>query len=38
VEDKFGAYDYRRAIQELLSMKQQGSVEEYTKEFEAVQF
>jgi hypothetical protein len=36
--EKFGAYDYRQAIQELLSVKRQGSVEEYTKEFEVVQF
>jgi hypothetical protein len=38
VEDKFGAYDYKKAIQELSALKQDGSVEEYTGEFEVVQF
>jgi hypothetical protein len=38
VEDRFWAYDYRQAIQELLSIRQEGSVEDYTREFEAVQF
>jgi hypothetical protein len=34
VEAKFEAYDYRKAIQDLLSLKQEGTVEEYTKKFE----
>jgi hypothetical protein len=37
-EEKFGADDYRKSIQELLSLKQEGSVEEYTQEFQAVQY
>jgi hypothetical protein len=37
-EEKFGAYDYRKAIQELLALKQDGSMEEYTIEFAAMQF
>jgi hypothetical protein len=36
VEQKFGAFDYHKAIQELLSVKQEGSVEDYTKDFEAI--
>jgi hypothetical protein len=38
VDEKFGAYDYRKAMQDLLNLKQEGSVDEYTKEFEATQF
>jgi hypothetical protein len=38
VESKFGAYDYRIAIQDLLGLKQEGIVEDHTKEFEAIQF
>ncbi|GJN13656.1 hypothetical protein PR202_gb00386 [Eleusine coracana subsp. coracana] len=38
VEDKIGAHDYRKPIADLLSIKQSGTVEEYTKEFEAAQF
>jgi hypothetical protein len=38
VEAKFGAYDYRKVVQELLSLRQEGSVEEYTKETEIAQF
>jgi hypothetical protein len=36
VESKFGAYDYRTAVQDLLSIKQEGTVEDYTKEFETL--
>ncbi|GJM90270.1 hypothetical protein PR202_ga06532 [Eleusine coracana subsp. coracana] len=38
VESKFGAYDYRRALADLLEIKQEGTVEEYTTEFESVRF
>jgi hypothetical protein len=38
VDEKFGVFDYRRSLQDLLLLKQMGSVEEYTKEFEALQF
>jgi hypothetical protein len=38
VEVKFGAYDYRKAIQDVLPLKQVRSVEDYTREFEVVQF
>jgi hypothetical protein len=38
VENKFGVYDYRTAVQDLLGMKHVGMVEDYTKEFEALQF
>jgi hypothetical protein len=38
VEEKFGAYYYRKAIQDLLSLRQENSVEEYNKEFQGVQF
>jgi hypothetical protein len=36
VEDKFGTYDYRKVVQDLLSLKQEGSMEDYTKEFETI--
>jgi hypothetical protein len=38
VQEKFSVYDYRQAIQDLLALKQEGTVEDYTKDFEAVQF
>jgi hypothetical protein len=38
VEEKFGVYEYRSAIQELLQLKQAGSVEQYVKSFQAMQF
>jgi hypothetical protein len=38
VERKFGAFDYRKAIQELLYVKQEGSVEDYTRDFAAIQY
>jgi hypothetical protein len=34
----FGAYDYRKAVQNMLSLRQEGSVDKYTKQFEAIQF
>jgi hypothetical protein len=37
IEANFGAYDYRKAMQDLLSLRQENSVEEYIKEFEGVQ-
>jgi hypothetical protein len=33
IETKFGALDYRRAIQDLLVVRQEGTVEEYTRNF-----
>jgi hypothetical protein len=36
VDEKFGAYDYRKALQDLLTVRQEGFVEEYTKDFEAI--
>jgi hypothetical protein len=38
VEQKFGVYDYHSSIQDLLQVKQDDSVEEYTKAFQAIQF
>jgi nicotinamide mononucleotide adenylyltransferase len=38
VENKFGAYDYRTMIHDMLGRKQEGTVEDYTKEFKAIQF
>ena len=38
VEQKFGAYDYQHAIDELLELHQTGTVEEYVSEFEALQY
>jgi hypothetical protein len=32
VENKFGAYDYRTTVQDLLGMKHVGMVEDYTKD------
>jgi hypothetical protein len=37
VEQKFRAYDYRQVVQDLLVLRQEGSVE-YTKELEAAQY
>jgi len=34
VEAKFGAHDYRDAIEELLTLKQTTTVEEYAQAFE----
>jgi hypothetical protein len=38
VEQKFGAYDYQHAIDELLELQQTGSVEDYVTEFQALQY
>jgi hypothetical protein len=38
VEEKFGKDDYRKALTELLELKQTGSVEEYFCEFQELQF
>jgi hypothetical protein len=38
VEDKFGKDDYRKALTDLLELKQIGSVEDYFKEFRELQF
>lgn len=38
VETKFGSEDYRTSITELLALKQNGTVEEYTAEFQSLQF
>jgi hypothetical protein len=38
VEQKFGVYDYRSLIQDLLRVEHESSVEEYTKAFQAIQF
>lgn len=35
VQDKFGADDFRTAINDLLNLRQTGNVEEYTKAFQA---
>ena len=38
IQEKFGADDYRNAINELVSLKQTRSVEEYTIAFQSLQF
>jgi hypothetical protein len=38
VEAKFGAYDYPHALNELLELRQTGSVEEYVSAYESLQF
>lgn len=38
VEDKFGAYDYDHAMQDLFTLKQTGSVEEFYFQFQSLQF
>ena len=38
VEEQFGSDDYRSALDELLVLKQRGTVEEYATEFESLQF
>jgi hypothetical protein len=38
VEKIFGAYDYRKVVQDLLALRREGTVEDYIKEFEAIQF
>jgi hypothetical protein len=36
IQEKFGVDDYRNAINELLSLRQTGTVEEYTATFQAL--
>jgi len=38
VEQKFGAHDYRDAMDELLNLRQTSSVEDYALAFENLQF
>jgi hypothetical protein len=38
VENKFGAYDYRRVVQDLLVLRHEGFVEDYIRDFEALQY
>jgi hypothetical protein len=38
VKEKFGAYDHRKSIEDLIALGQEGSVEDYTREFQIVQF
>lgn len=38
VQAKFGSDDYRNAISSLLQLKQTGTVDEYTTEFQALQY
>jgi len=38
VEEQFGSDDYRAALDELLMLKQKGTVEEYASEFASLQF
>jgi hypothetical protein len=38
VEEKFGKDDYRKALTELLELKQENTVEEYFREFQELQF
>jgi hypothetical protein len=38
IEETFGVSDYRCSIQDLMQIRQDGSVEEYTKSFQAMQF
>jgi hypothetical protein len=36
IQEKFGVDDYMNAINELLSLKQSGTVEEYTTTFQSL--
>jgi hypothetical protein len=38
VHEEFGSDDYRSAVNEMLSLKQTNTVEEYTTQFQALQF
>lgn len=38
VEEEFGSDDFRKALDNLLEIKQQGPVEEYTTQFQALQY
>jgi hypothetical protein len=36
VEENFGVYDYMQAIHDLLRLRHEGTVKEYTRDFETV--
>jgi hypothetical protein len=36
VERKFGEDDYRNVVHDLLALRQEGSVEDYTRDFESL--
>jgi hypothetical protein len=38
VEEEFGADDFRTVMNDLLDLKQMGTVEDYTTKFQALQF
>ena len=38
VEEEFGSDDFRSALNDLLELKQQGQVEEYTTQFQTLQY
>jgi hypothetical protein len=38
VQQKFGVYEYKHAIDDILELKQEGTVEEYVNAFEALQY
>jgi hypothetical protein len=38
VHEEFGSDDYRSVVNEMLSLKQTNTVEEYTTQFQALQF
>lgn len=38
VQDQFGADDYRTALTKLIALKQSGTVEDYTTQFQALQY
>jgi len=38
IEQEFGADDYRIALTDLITLKQTGTIEEYTTQFQALQF
>jgi hypothetical protein len=38
IQEKFGADDYRNAINELLALRQTEIIEEYTTAFQALQY
>ena len=38
VEDKFGAYDYERAVNQLFELQETGSMENFASKFGSLQF